>query len=115
MKKREFGKRAFLGLASGLIAFGSGSAQADEASFDAQHMLTHKGCKGGGGCGGLTASRDKTSEDADENDDDELSDNSSSSSTSGSSTKSSSEDASQKKNSGTKNSPTVPSYQPHQN
>jgi hypothetical protein len=73
MRKRELTRLALLGLASGCMALCSGVVEAEEASFDAQQMMAKKGCKGEGGCAGLTASNDKHA-DADEELDEETDD-----------------------------------------
>jgi len=73
MKKRELTRLALLGMASGMIAVCTGSVEAEEASFDAQYMMAKKGCKGEGGCAGMTAALDKpiSSHDADDLDEEE--------------------------------------------
>jgi hypothetical protein len=61
MKKTEIKRLAFLGMATGALMAqtGIGAVESGHSSINLEYVLAKPSCKAHGGCGGLTADRDR--------------------------------------------------------
>lgn len=62
MKKNDFKRFALMGVATGVLLTQSGveAIENNNSPIDLDYVLAKPSCKAHGGCGGLTANRDKT-------------------------------------------------------